>query len=234
MIAALAVARHHVRAPVRQGGGIVVVPAHAGDAVHTVAVEDVVRAILGPLAHHVVALLVHRDREQIRRRPEVEVLRVRRARLPVPGRGAVEAQGHDRLPVGQHGVRALLAGGATEDATMRNSAPHCQFAYLYPSREAHDGSSSLGLDEQSLAAPPARSRAMPTPDGNASLRLSRLACRKGYDRLRPSGSGAGRWSPLGCEREPAFGSRYTPPFARASTTLPPFPNEKYLRSRTTK
>src|SRR5262249_12638152 len=67
----------------------------------------------------------------------------------------------------------------------------------------------------------AAARAMPTPDGNASLRLSRLACRKGHDRLRASGSAAGRWSPFGCEREPAIGSRYTPPFARASISLPP-------------
>src|SRR5262249_57141233 len=67
----------------------------------------------------------------------------------------------------------------------------------------------------------AAARVMRTPDGNGSLRLSRLACRKGHDRLRASGSAAGRWSPFGCEREPAIGSRYTPPFARASISLPP-------------
>src|SRR5262245_46099047 len=86
----------------------------------------------------------------------------------------------------------LLPEHCSECQEIGNSAPPCQFAYLFPSREARDGSSSLGLDEQSLAAPPARPRAKPTPDGNASLRLSRLACRKRYDRLRASGSGAGR------------------------------------------
>src|SRR5262249_34727866 len=94
--------------------GIGAVPADAGDAVHARTIDRVVGPILAAYPHHVPTVVPDSDREEVRCRPEVEILRIDRTWLPMPRWRTVEVKGDDRLLVRQR-VLALPACGGREE-----------------------------------------------------------------------------------------------------------------------
>src|SRR5262249_3741552 len=102
-------------AAVGQPRRIGTVPADAGDAVHTCSIEHVVGSVLAAYPDDVPTVLPDSDREEVRCRPEVEIVRIDRTGLPVPCRRTVEVKGDDRLLVRQRVPALPACGGRAEE-----------------------------------------------------------------------------------------------------------------------